>query len=198
LVILLLLVAPWAAALIAWRSGGLMQMDQRPNDAKPSLGPLVILTMAALVLRAMFDYETVGWIPQTIAALCIGTALFLVQRVAHVDVRASRLTAFVTFLFAFLAYGYGAALHVNALADPSDIEQTRYRLREKSVSKGKVTTYRVKLDKVHTEAPDVDSAEVTSYFYEMLKTGDSVCLAFRPGALGILWFSAGPCPPGTP
>lgn len=198
LVIILLLVAPWLAALVAWRSGGLFQLDERRNDVKPSLVFLALFPMLALMLRAVLDYQTVGWLPQTVAALFIGTALFVAQRVAHADVRANSLTALVTFLVAFLAYGYGAALHINALAESSDMQQIRYLLREKHISKGNVTTYKVKLDKVHMNAPDVDSAEVTSYFYEMLKTGDSVCLAFRPGALGIKWYSAGPCPPDTP
>lgn len=198
LVILLLLVAPWVAALVAGRSGGLIQFDERRNDAKPSLAFLVIFPMLALMLRAALDFQTVGWMPQALAALCIGTALFLAQRVAHADVRANRVTAVVTFLFAFLVYGYGAAIHVNVLADRSDLEHTRYRLREKYVSSGDVTTYKVKLDKLDAKAPDVDTAEVTMYFYEKLEIGDSVCLSFRRGALGITWFSAGPCPPATP
>lgn len=197
-VIGLLLVAPWLAVLTVWRSGGLIQFDERPIDLKPSVAFLSLFPMLALAFRAALDYETVGWIAQTVAALLIGAALFAGQNAAHAGVRANRITAVVAFLFAFLAYGYGAAIHINALADPSDIQQIRYLLREKYVSKGKVTRYRVRLNKVHRDAPEVGSAKVTPYFYDMLKAGDSVCLAFRPGALGIKWFSAGPCPPGTP
>lgn len=132
------------------------------------------------------------------AALLIGAAFFSVQSAAYAGLRASRVTAVVTFLISFLAYGYGAALHINALADSADIQQTRYLLRERYVSKDKVIRYKVRLSKVHVNAPEVSSAEVTQYFYAMLKPGDAVCLALRPGVLGIKWFSAGPCPPGTP
>src|SRR5262249_48319645 len=155
----------------------------RPNAVKPSLFSLTLFSMLALMLRAVFDYQTVGWMAQTVAALFIGAALFVTQRAAHMDVRANQVTASVAFLFAFL-YGYGAALQINALADSSDMQQTRYVLREKYISKGNVTEYKVRLDKAHTNAPVVESAEVSRYFYEMLKVGDSVCLAFRPGALG--------------
>ena len=198
LVVGLLLIAPWVAALTAWRSGGLIQFDERPNDVKPSAVFLSLFPMLALALRAVLDYETVGWIAQTVVSLLIGTGLFAAQNIAHADVRAKRTTAVVTFLFAFLAYGYGAAIHINALADSSDIQPTRYVLREKYVSTGKVIRHKVRLNKAHVDTPEVGSADVTPYFYDMLKPGDAVCLAFRPGALGITWFSAGPCPPGTP
>jgi hypothetical protein len=97
-------------------------------------------------------------------------------------------------LFAFLCYGYGAALHINALADSSDIQLTRYLLRKKRISNGKTVRHIAELDKADPGAPEVSSAEVTPYFYGMLKPGDSVCLAIRRGALRIQWFSAGPCP----
>ncbi|WP_031498429.1 hypothetical protein [Bryobacter aggregatus] len=194
LVIVLLLLAPWLAVLVAWRSSGLIQFDERPNDVKPSIWLLAAFPMLALVLRAILDYETVGWITQTVAAFLIGAVLFAAQKAAHADLRAHRFTAVISFFFAFLAYGYGAALHINALADSSDIQQTRYLLREKYVSKGKVIRYQVRLNKAHMDAPEVGSAEVTQYFYDMLKPGDAICLAFRSGALGIKWFSAGPCP----
>lgn len=197
-VIALLLVAPWLAALTAWRSSGLIHLDGRPNDVKPNLVFLALFPMLALTLRATSDYQTVGWMRQTVVALLIGAALFAVQRATHSDVRSNRTTAVLTFLFAILAYGYGAAIHINALADTSDIQQTRYVLREKHVSSGKVVTPKVRLDKAHADTPDVDTAEVTPFFYDMVKPGDSVCLAFRAGALGIKWFSAGPCPPTTP
>lgn len=198
LVIGLLLVAPWLGALIAWRSGGLIQFDERQNEVKPNLVFLTLFPMLALMLRAVLDNETVGWLTQTVAALLIATALFGVQYVAHPDVRANRMAAVVMFLFAFLAYGYGAVIHINALADSSDIQQTRYVLREKYVSTGKVIRHKVRLKKAHLDTPEVDSAEVTPYFFDMLKPGDAVCLAFRSGALGIKRFTAGPCPPGTP
>ncbi len=197
-VFVLLLLAPWLAALFAWRSSGLIQLDGRPKDVRPNLSFLALFPMLALAFRAVLDFETVGWVTQTVAALLIGGALFAAQEAAHAGVRGNRLTTVVTFLFTFLAYGYGAAIHINALADSSDIQQTRYVLHEKYVSTGKVVRYRVRLTKAHLNTPEVSSAEVTPYFYDMLKPGDAVCLAFRPGALGIQWYSAGPCPPGTP
>jgi len=193
-VIFMLLAAPWIAAAAGWRFDGLIRLDGRASDLKPNLAVLFLLPMAALTLRAVFDYETVGWKSQTTAAFVIAAMLFAAQWVAYEDVRTSR-TGLLIFLFNFLAYGYGAALHINALAETADMEQTRYHLREKYVSNGR---HEVKLAKAHANAPDVSSAQVTRYFYNMLKPGDSVCLAMRPGALGIKWFMAGPCPPGTP
>lgn len=96
-----------------------------------------------------------------------------------------------------LMYGYGASIQINALADPSDIHQHRYLAQSKHISGGKAATYNVELRKVHAQAPDVISAQVSQFFYERLKPGDAVCLAIRPGALGIEWFSAGPCPPSV-
>jgi hypothetical protein len=198
LVIGLLLLAPWVSVLLGWRFRGLIQFDERPRDLKPSLFTFVVFPILALALRAVLDYETVGWIGQAVSALVIGSILFAAQIVAHGDIRSNPVTAIATFILAVLGYGYGAAIHINALADRADMQQIRYVLREKHISSGKVTSYRARLSKAHQSAPEVDSAEVTPYFYDMLKTGDAVCLAMRPGALGIQWFMAGPCPPGTP
>lgn len=198
LVIILLMFSPWVAAAVAWRFGGMIQFDARPNDIKPNLAILVLLPMLTLALRAVLDYQTVGWAVQSAVALAIGTALFIAQYVCYPDLRAKSSAAVIAFLFSFAAYGYGAAQHINALADSSDIRQTRYVVGQKYVSKGRITTYKVKLIRANPSDPEVESAEVTQYFHEMLKPGDPVCLAFRPGALGVQWFSAGPCPPGTP
>lgn len=198
LVVLLLLLAPWLAALVAWRSAGLISSDESSNNLKPNLAVFWLAPMIALSLRAILDYQTLGWVTQTVAAVFIGSSLFSAQLAAYPDLRANRPRAALTLAFALLAYGYGATIEINALADTSDIQQTRYLLRAKSISSGKVTTHNADLEKVDPLSPTVESARVTEYFYKMLKPGDSVCLAFRPGALGIKWFSAGPCPPGTP
>jgi hypothetical protein len=193
LVIILLLAAPWLAALVASRSHGLLQFDQQRGSAKPNIAILSILTMVAVPLRAVLDYQTIGWVTQTIATLFIGFALFAALRAAYADLRTNRTNRVVTFAFA-LFYSLGAALHVNALADFSKVERNQYVVREKTISRGKYTTYRIALGKADENAPNVDSAEVTRGFYDSIQADDTVCLDFRPGALRIRWFTVGPCP----
>jgi hypothetical protein len=147
-----------------------------PGDLRHATATLALFPMLELALRAVSDYETVGWVTQTAAVLVIAAVLFAVQDATHADVRANRITAATTFLFAFLAYGYGAAIHINALAD-SDIQQTRYVRREKYGSTGKAVRYKVRLNRAHLDAPEAGSAEGTPYFYDRNKPGDAVCLA---------------------
>lgn len=198
LVVGLLLLAPWLAILTVRRSDGLIQFDERPNDVKPSVIALYLFPMLALTLRAVWDYETIGWIAPTIATVLIGSSLFAGQYAALRGVRTSRITLALLLVFAVVFYGFGAARHINALADSSDVQQMRYAVRDKYISRGKVMRYEVRLRAPNPNAPQVRSAQVTPDFYDTLKPGDSVCLAIHRGALWIQWFETGPCPAGTP
>jgi hypothetical protein len=161
LAITALLAAPWLGTLIVWRSAGAIRIDRSQNDPRPNLAFPVMLPGFLLVLRALAGYETIGWQVQLAFTLVIALLLVAAQLLADPVYRAHRFSAAILFIVA-LAYGYGATIHINALADTAA------------------------------------SAEVSRSFYDRLNPGDSVCLAVRPGALGIQWFSAGPCPPYIP
>jgi len=90
------------------------------------------------------------------------------------------------------SYGYGAGVKVNALLDQSTPRKYRVIVTGKNVSHGKSTSYHLNLA---PWGPNVNGQNLmVSYSqYAAVKTGDTVCMLLRSGALRVAWSELGRC-----
>ena len=172
LLMLILLLLPWIALAIAWKSKGLFRVDEFKNDQHPNIALALMLPSLAVMLRTLFDLNVVQTLVSVmlylIISLLLTLAIFIVDPASRHKV-ASALSLFVL----SLAYGYGATNQINTLLDKSPGIAYRTTVQGKHVSKGKQDTYILELRAwgPYSESKELD---VHKKLYELLNTGDVV------------------------
>jgi hypothetical protein len=90
------------------------------------------------------------------------------------------------------AYGYGATVILNGLADRGEPQASTSRVTGMHVCTGKTTTYELTLEPWGPYS-EPNKANVPRSFYRTVRTGDLICPVLHSGALGIRWFSVQHC-----
>lgn len=186
-----LIVLPWAALVIAARSQGLFRIDQRKNDVHPSVAVAFFMPGLVLTLRVLTDIHPLAW--KAALNLTLGACVVLCVAAAMIDasLRAKPLGLAVIFLLS-LAYGYGGGMEADALLDHAPAALYSANVAGKHVSSGRSTTYHLRLAPWGPQDKD-DDVIVSPAVYRAVRTGDSVCLALKPGALGVAWYVVDAC-----
>jgi hypothetical protein len=186
-----LVLAPWVLLGIVAMSRGLIRVDQRPNDVHPSIALGMILSLAALLMRAVMDFDVVSYWMWVLWGLILTIALSIAAVWADPSLRRQRLSL-AAFALLNLMYGFGAALCVNVLADGSEPALQQVLVSRKDVSTYKGTHYRLHLAPWGTVKSE-STVEVGKRFYDSIQPGQPVCVSLYQGALGIEWFAVYPC-----
>jgi len=183
---LVLAVLPWAAVLAVARSRGLLAVDERRNEARPNVAAPMLLPGFVLMLRAVMDLQLVSG-RGAVAPAVLGAAALTTAALASDAALRKRAWIALVFLLLFAAWGYGASVEANALLDRGPAQLFETRVLGKTVSRGKTTTYALRLAPwgPRTEA---DDAEVPRIVFENVREGDAVVVRMKPGALGLPWF----------
>jgi hypothetical protein len=188
-----LIALPWVAVWLVARFQPLYRFSAKRDDEHPSLIVLLILPAFGLVARALADVDTFDWPGPTIMALTGG--LTLGGTAIRVDpwLRRQR-GATVLVCIVTLAYGLGAGLEIDVLADPSKASIYPTRVLGKRVYEGtKWSTYSL------TVGPwgpisQADEIFVSAARYRLVRTGDTVCVYVGKGALVVPWYQVRGCP----
>jgi hypothetical protein len=186
LAVTLLASLPWIAVVITARSHGLFRIDQQRNDPHPSVGFAFIMPGFILALRAIVDLHILRWQEGLWLAGGIGLLLWVAALMSDATLRAKISTAAVLF-FLVPAYGYGAGTLANALLDKSPAQIYSAMVVNKSVSRGRSTTYRLQLDP-WGPLQQSTTVDVSHSFYDSIQPGKPVCVALRPGAFRVSWY----------
>jgi hypothetical protein len=133
-----------------------------------------------------------GWQRSLLFAIGIGALLTFAAALADESLRKQKWMIPLLFLIS-LGYGYGTAMETNAIFDHSPTTVFASKIQRKYVSSSaKSTSYHLVI------APwgprdSQDNIMVSRAFYNAQQVGDPVCIALRPGALGIQWYVVGSC-----
>ena len=192
LAITLLILLPWLAVMIVVRSDGLFRIDQRKNDAHPSVGTLFLIPGLILAMRVLNDMHVLAWKPALYLSLGIGFVLWVVAAKVDASLRARPFTLALLLLIT-CAYGYGAGLEIDKLLDRSAAMVYSGRVVDKHISSGsRHTSYDLRVN-----SPELDvfngNISVSASLYRSVEVGDSVCASVRRGALNIPWFVVQQC-----
>jgi hypothetical protein len=190
-VICILAGLPILAILIALRSNGLYRLDQERNDAHPNLAIPFVLPGAVLGMRAILDFEIVGWHRPTIIALLIAITMTALVAVADPITRTKPWTL-AALLFCTCMYGYGASLEANSLLDRSASQTFSPSVVSRFTTHGKRTEHYVTVEPWGPYT-DREKIEVSQDVYDSAEVGHSVCIELRAGALWVPWYTVDTC-----
>ena len=182
---------PWVAVLMVAHFAPYYRFGGPRKNPLPDLSIVLIIPGLFLTLRALQGIAPVGWEGPLLLTV-FGSAI-LVGLAFWCDpwLKQHRGTA-VLLLILCCGYGYGAGMQVNALLDQSTPRAYRAIVTVKHVSHGKSTSYHLNLA---PWGPEVSGQDLmVSYSqYVAVKTGDTVCMLLRSGALRVAWSELGRC-----
>ena len=187
LTIAILTASPWIGLELVRRSAGLFRVDASRNDPHPTVAIAFICPSLVLLLRAVFDFNVLPSPAVWSFSLGISALLLLATLVADPS-RRENLGGSLAIGLICLAYGYGVAIEANALFDHSSPTTYAVRVEDKYVSRGKTTTYNLKLGSWGPIRKS-NTLQVSRATYQPIHAGDVVVLDLRRGALGINWYS---------
>jgi len=192
LLALALIAMPWVTIALVARFQPLYRIAARRNDQHPDLTLPLMTPGLVLLVRVIAAYHPVLARTPLMLALYGGAALTLLAARADPWFRQQRVSLACVALFA-CAYGYGAGMQVNALADLSSPRLYSTSVLDKHVSRGRrSTTWYLSLapwGPVH----EVRDVSVPVREWQLAQRGDELCIALRSGALAIHWYELAAC-----
>jgi hypothetical protein len=169
---------------------GLIRIDEKKNSAYPSIIYGLGATSAALLIRALLDYEIVEyknlW---TIVSITTVILVFLLL-ISTKELKFSKLVDYVTTLtltVIVFCYTFGTYVVSNCLFDKSKPVIFNSEVTDKEISSGKSTTYYLIL-KPWGPRTETEKVSVTKDQYEAADNGDTVDIYLRQGLLKTPWF----------
>ena len=196
LTVLVCTLLPWVAVGLVARFQPLYQFTGRRDDPRTCLAlPLVLPSLLmTFTLVESHPFHILDWKAPLILAVALG--LVLTGAVARVDPEARTQGWGVLVLSGIIvgpAYGYGAGLGWNALADPSTGQVYPVTVLSKHVYHGtRVTTWNLRLP---PWGPVTNSGDVSvpPKVYWSTNPGDTVCVYLKHGAFRIPWYEIAHC-----
>ena len=193
LLIGILIALPWIAIWLVARFQPLYRFGGKRNDAHPDMTPGLMTPGLMLMVRALMDAHTLDWTgPLTLA---VAGGLPLTCAALRVDpwFRRQRATAIVTCIFT-LAYGFGAGLEIDVLADSSKPSMYATQVLGKRINHGsKSTTYYLAVGPWGPISQDGEIS-VPAARYRATDTGETICIYLGKGAFKVAWYQVGDCP----
>lgn len=185
-VIVSLIALPWVGIEILRRSNGLFRVDERRNDAHPTVALALMFPPLILALRSLLDYNVL----QSASAFLLYASIggLLVFFAAKFDPTLwARKPIFGTFCAIGFAYGFGVVTEANALLDRSIGTSYSAIVQGKHITNSKRVSYHLELSPWGpTTKPD--DLEVSRATYDPIECGDSAVITLRRGALGLNWY----------
>ena len=177
------------ALLLAKR--GLVGVDQRKGDPRPSVIIPILMPGLTLAMRALLDIHVVD--VRVLLARGAPVALVVTMLLLAGDAQL-RKHWYAPLLALFIAapLAWGGVAEANVLLDVSPPALHRPRVTGKHVSSGKVTTYKVKLAPFG-DVPGGEDCTVRRADYEAIEVGGEVCVALHAGWLGARWLAVTSC-----
>lgn len=183
--------APLVALYMCWRSNGLIKFYSTKTSPYPSLGTLIAGPIFAIGLKALLAYDIYAF-PAKAWALMVGgiVALLLLVLVFAREAFASEKKKggfiFVA-LVAAATYSYGTLIISNGHFDQGRGQEWPVKVTDKYETHGKSTSYYVKVSP-WAEYDTSSAVKISSRFYDLVNTGDSIRVVLKPGKWGIPWY----------
>jgi hypothetical protein len=187
--IVALIALPWVGIAILRRSNGLFRVDERRNDAHPTVAYALIFPSLILALRSLLDYNVLQSAMAFFLYASIGGVLVFLAAKFDPTLWARKPT-FAIFCAIGFAYGFGTVTEANALLDRSAGASYSAIVQGKHVNHSRRTSYHLELSPWGPETKP-DDLEVSRATYDPIECGDIVLLTLRRGAFGLNWYHMG-------
>lgn len=185
----LLMLSPLAALFLMYRHKGIVQLGDLEKSPAPSIAIPVIFASAFLMLSTInmhvLKYDRV-WSPAIGITVILACLLFYAGK--HIDwKKQSKIVSAIAFLVFFFLHGYSSVLMLNRQTDKAAPVQYEARVDNKRISKGKNTSYYLKLQPwgPRTSAKEVS---VGREVYNNADINGVVIVHVYKGGLDIPWY----------
>jgi hypothetical protein len=189
-VLIIGIIYPLIIIILLYLYRGLLRVDERKNNAYPSVSTGFIMAGLSLSLRALFDYNILEykqlWITTgTLAVLLIILILIATKLPKFKSVQ----DYFMIFTLMILTYSYsfGAYTISNCLFDKSAPKYYRTNIVQKEISKDRSTTYYIIVTSWHN-TEKIEKVTVSSEDYDRTSIGDEIAIAEMKGLFGTPWY----------
>lgn len=190
-----LVAMPWIAIWLVARFQPLYRFGGKRNDAHPDLTAALMIPGLLLMARALTDAHTLDWSGPLMLAVAGGLPVSAAAVAVDPWFRQQRLAAILTCIFT-LAYGFGAGLEIDVLADSSKPSTYVTQVLGKRVNHGsKSTTYYLTVGPWGPITQN-DEISVPAARYGTASIGDTICVYLGKGAFKVAWYQLRDCPEG--
>jgi low affinity Fe/Cu permease len=177
------------AMLLLIRHKGLVQLDTTKDSPLPSVALIPILVVAAQLLgNSTIQLVNYGQVWKL--SLCITAALIVMLWLCSKYLNKKKGTyiiAAIVLSCAFVGNGYGLVVSTNCLLDKMNYEYYETVVTDKSVSRGKTTTYHLTLQP-WAHQPESEQETVDREVYDATQINDKVGIYYFKGGLNIPWY----------
>ncbi|WP_158010937.1 hypothetical protein [Hymenobacter lapidarius] len=168
-----------------------LRIDEKQNSGYPSVVAAILFPCLGLSLRALFDYELISYALMwpVVGATAVGAGLLLAIGSRQFLFRPGSVASVGgTIVLLAGVYGYGASSVVNAVYDDSPAIEYSTQVLDKHISSGNHTSYYLKVNAWEPVA-SAEDVQVSSEYYNHVRTGQKVDIALHNGRLGVPWFT---------
>lgn len=193
LMIGILIAVPWIAIWLVARFQPLYRFGGRRNDAHPDLTSALMIPGLLLMVRALADAHTLAWSGPLTLAVAGGLPVSAAALAVDPWFRRQRLVAILTCIFT-LAYGFGAGLEIDVLADSTNPTIYITQVLGKRINQGsKSTTFYLTVGPWGPITRN-DEIRVPAARYSTANFGDTICVYLGNGAFRVAWYQLRDCP----
>jgi hypothetical protein len=188
---IVLFVIPLAGIYGLWYFKGLLRLSVKKGSAYPSaFFPLCLPVFAGwisvLTAYRLYPIPASAWQTIVIMAVILAAVCILAGKEA-LAAEKNRVLGYVFILLLAGIYSYNLLIFSNCNYDKSAAEKYRVQVTDKTVSRGKSTTYFLHLSPWGTYT-NGEKESVPSSFYYGVGMNDSVSVYLKPGKWNIPWY----------
>jgi hypothetical protein len=168
---------------------GLIKVDDKKDSKYPSVTYGLVLTCCGLVIRVL-DFELVDYVQLWLYSIIPFLGMLLLCRMAIGKIV---LRKFLDYLSIFclaailMFYSVSGYAVLNCLPDQSKPTDHTAKILEKTVSKGKTTSYYILLTPWGPRS-EAKKVSITRSEYDRAEVGEEVQIFLKDGLLNIPWF----------
>ncbi len=183
---------PVLGAIMVATSGGLVRFGRLTTDAHAGASAGPVFCAVALALRIYWDVYLVDWGSALIVGGFVGFVLLALAAILDRSLTRHILVLGIA-AFVALVYGIAVLMFADVHLDRSQVEKFQSRILASRVSRGRATSYFVRLAPWGPQQR-ADELLVSETLFNRLVPGRFACIGLYDGALAIRWFSIDPCP----
>ena len=174
--------------VVLYRFQGIIRVNEKPKSAYPSLAVGFMMPSFGLMIRALIDYTILQYNNLFLMTLACSIILLLLLWYCTGSFKdSSRLVRSLYYIIFFAIFSFGALTQVNALEDHSKEIVYSAQVLDKTISKGKSTTYYLELSPWGPRKNE-ERVSVPGAFFQKTEIGESVQVHLKNGYLHVPWF----------